>query len=85
MTAVKGADDLVDIILGESWRQSMGEQQPVGEAPGHLIEANTDELTAGLAAAQRDTVDVTVLFDPARLAIFADHDEYDRVRNQSGD
>ena len=74
---------LVDIILGtktlESWRQSVGEQRPVGEAPGHVIEANADELTAALAAALHDTVDVTVLFDPARLAIVADHDEYTTV------
>jgi len=78
---------LVDIILGthaiESWRQSLGEQRPVGEAPGHLIEANVNELTAALAAALQDTVDITVLFDPARLAIFADHDEYTTVFSPS--
>jgi hypothetical protein len=78
---------LVDITLGtetiESWRQSMGEQRPVGEAPGHLIVANADELTAALAAALQDTVDVTVLFAPARLAIFADHDEFTTVFSPS--
>lgn len=48
-----------------------------------MIEANADELTAALAAALQDTVDVTVLFDPARLAIFADHDEHTTVFSPS--
>ena len=78
---------LVDVILGtetiEAWRRSRGEERPVGEAPGHLIEANRDELTAALAAALRDYVNVTVLFEPARLAIFADHDEYTTVFSSS--
>ena len=78
---------LVDVILGtttiETWRRSLEEERPVGEAPGHLIEANPDELSAGLAAALADTVDVTILLDPARLAIFADHDEYTTVFSPS--
>ena len=78
---------LVDIVLGtetiEAWRRSLGEERPVGEAPGHLIEANPDELSTGLATALSDTVDVTVLIVPARLAIVADHDEYTTVFSQS--
>jgi hypothetical protein len=78
---------LVDIILGtetiESWRRRMGEERPVGEAPGHLIEANPDELIGALAAALQDTVDVSVLFEPARLAIFADHDGYTTLFSSS--
>jgi hypothetical protein len=78
---------LVDIILGaetiESWRLSMGEERRVGEAPGHLIEANPDELISALAAALRDSVDTTVLFEPGRLAILADHDEYTTVFSTS--
>jgi hypothetical protein len=90
---VKSAGDfrvallLVDVILGtytiEKWRRSMGEERPVGETPAHVIEANPDELTAGLAAALADVVDVTVLFEPARLAIFADHDEYTTIFSSS--
>jgi hypothetical protein len=78
---------LVDIILGtatiEAWRRSLGEERPLGEVPGHLFEANPDELSAGLAAALADTVDVTVLLHPARLAIVADHDEYTTVFSPS--
>jgi hypothetical protein len=36
-----------------------------------------------LTSRLQDTVDVTVLFDPGRLAIFADHDEYTTVFSPS--
>jgi len=64
-------------------RRTLGEQRPVGEAPGHLIEGDADELTATLAAALQNGLDVTVLFEPARLAIFADHDEYTTIFSSS--
>ena len=78
---------MVDIVLGtstiESWRRGLGDARPLGETPGHLIEANPDELTAALAAALKDSVDVTLLVDPGRLAIFADHDEYTTIFSTS--
>jgi hypothetical protein len=60
-------------------RRAIGEERPVGEAPGHLIEADPGELSVALAAALENTLDVTVLFEPARVAVFADHDEYTTV------
>jgi hypothetical protein len=90
---VKSAGDfraallLVDVILGtetiEAWRRKLGEERPLGQTPGHLIDANADELTTALAITLRDYANVTVLFEPARLAIFADHDEYATIFSSS--
>lgn len=68
-----------DPVAIAALRSAMGEFRPVGEAPGHLIEADPEALGTVLAAALENTVDVTVLFDPARVAIAADHDEYTTV------
>jgi hypothetical protein len=81
--AFRAALLVVDVIHDadaiEALRMAGGEQRRVGEAPGHLIEANPAELSDALVAALANTVDVTVLFEPARIAVFADHDEYTTV------
>lgn len=64
-------------------RKAAGEQRTLQEAPGHVFDGVSAELSAAFAAALQHMIDVTVLFDPGRIAIFADHDEYTTVFSSS--
>jgi hypothetical protein len=76
-------DVIFDPLTLNALRRTMGEDRRVGEAPGHLVEANPGELVAVLAAALADTVNVHVFFAPSRVAIFGHHDERTTVRSST--